>query len=704
MNKALSEVDALIDILNKKGISLDVKGGSIRYRGPAHAMTMTLKHEIKKHKDVLLERLSKATVMPWPHFTSNIAYLYKPFPLTDLQQAYLVGEQEFYQQRTIAYNYQQYRVTNFSYDKFLSAIDRLIKTRDILRTTYFSNGTQQINREIQYAPQFEDLTHLNEEQITSRIDKKRIDIVDDLAPLDEGPPMAISIQKTRSDYRIHIIVRLIAFDGITLNLIYRDLIGAYSKLDYVPPVPELSYRDYVLGIEEFRKSDAYRDSLKYWLKRTALMPPAPDLPRVKVPGQDSNFKRKSGKLRSDKWGKLSENARVHGKPINVVLFAIYVDTLKRWSRNKDFTIVLLSANRPQQEVDTSGVLGNCSTTSLIEVSNSNDRFIERIDQLQRRIYEDLQHNAVSGVEVIRHIQSKSSSKEAPVMPVVFTSGIGLLGSADHFDLLIPDDHWELVGSRLSTPQVWLDQQVYLEKGELVFNWDYAENVFPTGMIDEMFDFYSVQLERITSSPKAWDYDEIDLPGKNFIRRNCVNQTKKHLNVKPLHYPLIANYGAFPSKPALVSDAFCASYKELFHLCCLINHSISKSGIDQNSLIGVFVLRKDTQIISAISCLFGGNAYLPLDPKMPVDRVIWILRQSCAAAVIVDEATAAMMDDNIGCTKIMLPKIDREAKHYRSAQSHKDRLPDVRVDCIAYVIYTSGSTGRPKGVVIDHKGA
>jgi SagB-type dehydrogenase family enzyme len=54
-----------------------------------------------------------------------------------------------------------------------------------------------------------------------------------------------------------------------------------------------------------------------------------------------------------------------------------------------------------------------------------------------------------------------------------------------------------------TPQVWLDHQVFELGSELVFNWDSVDDLFPPGMIAEMFEEYRSLITRLAIDDSAW---------------------------------------------------------------------------------------------------------------------------------------------------------------------------------------------------------
>ena len=50
-----------------------------------------------------------------------------------------------------------------------------------------------------------------------------------------------------------------------------------------------------------------------------------------------------------------------------------------------------------------------------------------------------------------------------------------------------------------TPQVWIDLQVFNTIDGFTLIWDAVEQIFPTGLLDEMFDCLVREIERVISA-------------------------------------------------------------------------------------------------------------------------------------------------------------------------------------------------------------
>ncbi|MCP4147021.1 MAG: AMP-binding protein, partial [bacterium] len=87
------------------------------------------------------------------------------------------------------------------------------------------------------------------------------------------------------------------------------------------------------------------------------------------------------------------------------------------------------------------------------------------------------------------------------------------------------------------------------------------------------------------------------------------------------------------------------------------------------------------------------AYLPIDPAYPKERINYMLADSNAGILLIDDKSEIPLTNNQTDRPIVL-NLEHLTIELESA------FPSV-VSTIAYIIYTSGTTGRPKGTVITH---
>ncbi|MEU6539777.1 amino acid adenylation domain-containing protein [Streptomyces sp. NPDC047000] len=102
----------------------------------------------------------------------------------------------------------------------------------------------------------------------------------------------------------------------------------------------------------------------------------------------------------------------------------------------------------------------------------------------------------------------------------------------------------------------------------------------------------------------------------------------------------------------------------------------------------------------LGVLKSGGAYVPVDPGHPAERVAFLLRDSRAKVVIVDDDTPADAPADAPAGLPAEVSVRRVGSLLTGSGAPVEPLAGPRD--LAYVIYTSGSTGRPKGVMVEHR--
>jgi amino acid adenylation domain-containing protein len=96
---------------------------------------------------------------------------------------------------------------------------------------------------------------------------------------------------------------------------------------------------------------------------------------------------------------------------------------------------------------------------------------------------------------------------------------------------------------------------------------------------------------------------------------------------------------------------------------------------------------------------SGNAFVPLDPTQPRDRLLAMVRE-CGPRAIVAEREYLPLSHALAPQRCAILELSDAAPRAVVRNPGLDQSPSR----LAHVLYTSGSTGRPKGVMTDHRSA
>ncbi len=137
-----------------------------------------------------------------------------------------------------------------------------------------------------------------------------------------------------------------------------------------------------------------------------------------------------------------------------------------------------------------------------------------------------------------------------------------------------------------------------------------------------------------------------------------------------------------------------TYGELNEKVNQLAHQLRSEGAGPDQIIGIMVERSFAMIIGILGIIKAGGAYLPISPENPPDRIHYMLKDSGAKILLVQEKTAEKISFEGQI-------INLEDLEIYNDSSENPKIISKPSD-LAYVIYTSGSTGKPKGVMIEHR--
>jgi amino acid adenylation domain-containing protein len=393
------------------------------------------------------------------------------------------------------------------------------------------------------------------------------------------------------------------------------------------------------------------------------------------------------------WQALQMHAKATGVTPATVLLTRFADVLALFSGQSHFAVNLILFDRKPLHPAVAEIIGDFTSMNLLEVRHSDTAtFASRARVLQEQLWQDLDHSAVTGVQVLRSLSQRMG--KPVLMPIVFTSLLGAEGVGGAGELLASS---EQTFNLTQTPQVMLDCQVSEARGELVIAWDVVASLFPDGMIEAMFDVYWGSLTSLASDADEWQRGKpLKLPDEQIRSRATVNATEKPELPMALHDKFLEQASLRPQALALIAEDRKMSYAELERESRLLATRLVELGAKPNTLVAIAMEKGWEQVVAVLAILRAGAAYLPVDPHLPEARTGFLLANGEVAIVLTQSWMADRVRSPDDVTLLVVTGAD-----YGETECC---LPAARPSDIAYVIYTSGSTGNPKGVVIEHQAA
>ncbi|MFG1945701.1 amino acid adenylation domain-containing protein [Nonomuraea sp. NPDC048826] len=620
---------------------------------------------------------------------------HEPFPLTDLQRAYLVGRSGPYELSGVStHYYAEFERPDLDVDRLLGALRLLADRHEMLRAVVSAHGVQWVLPRLTALPvRVLDLT--GDPKPGDRLAELREEMSHKVMPLDAGPLWEVVVSRLPGGRaRVHVGIDLLIADVRSLQILFHEWGALYEDEQAELPPVGIGFRDCVLAMERAKQGKAYERARAYWMDRLDTLPPGPELPVLPPAAREDRprFTRRPGSLDPDRWNQVRARAAEHGVTPSAVLIAAYAVAVGAWSRTGRFTLNLPLFNRRDLHPDVNAVIGDFTSVTLLEVDlTRGDSFAELAANLQRQLWADLEHREYSGVEVLRELARRRRGSTQALAPVVFASardqGPGGTGHLPH------DWMGETVYAISQTPQVWLDNQIYEKDGELLFHWDHVEALFPVGVVEEMFDGFCQVLSGL-SGTDAWSVLPAVVPEAQRQVVAGMNATDGPVPEGLLQDGIGEWAAREPDRPAVVAADEVLAFGELWGRACGLAWRLRELGVGPGQLVGVVSGKSAGQVVAALGVLLAGGAYLPVDADVPAARREWLLGHGRVRVAV----TAGPVPE--GGWPASVVRVGIEECGVASDPPVRVSVPDD----LAYVIYTSGSTGEPKGVMVSHRAA
>jgi amino acid adenylation domain-containing protein len=152
----------------------------------------------------------------------------------------------------------------------------------------------------------------------------------------------------------------------------------------------------------------------------------------------------------------------------------------------------------------------------------------------------------------------------------------------------------------------------------------------------------------------------------------------------------------PEATAVIAPERTLSYAELLRRAGHVSWRLAELNVRPDTLVAVVMDKGWEQAVAVLGILGAGAAYLPIDARVPGERLRHLLERGEVRAVVTQPWVAALHDwpDEVRLLPVAPDDPGEVAEPPGGAGPGH----------LAYVIFTSGSTGGPKGVMIEHRSA
>lgn len=622
----------------------------------------------------------------------------QPFALTDMQQAYWLGRRPDLDGGGVAMQITlEFEAPTLDREGLERSFNQLVERHPMLRAQVTRDGRQQV---IEPPPHFsiehQDLSALDAASAATERLHSRNALIAEQVPLEQWPQSRIRVLSLADRQVLQVKLDMWAVDGRSFQILLEEWAALYHDQHATLRPLEAQFRDYVMELERRLQRPAHLASLQYWRERLPSLPPPPALPgNPRVDDGEPVFSRRAHTLSVADTEALRQHCREAGLSLASVLATAFALVLARWQPARHFVLNVPRFNRPDWHPDLAHVVGEFASFSLLEVALSPAAtFQQQARQIQQRMWDDLAHDSVSGVRLLRE-WGQGQGLAAANAPIVFTTmpekrpgaGTALDAAFKTFG--------DLVFTRSATPQVHLDCQYFELDRALLVNWDSVDSRFAPGLMDAMFPAFVELVQALAQDAGRWqDTAPVRVPAAQQRLHAASNATDEVFADPDLLTRLFQQARQQPQHPAALYGTQQLGYAELVAQAGLLAsrlHSLAAPPGHPRTLL-LWCRNPLQRLVSCVAAWLANAAFIPVDLDSPPERLKQLLQTARPMAVIADHP---LPTDAVAC-----PVIDPAETSATPGAALLHTQPR-RPDAPAYVIFTSGSTGLPKGVAVGH---
>jgi amino acid adenylation domain-containing protein len=652
------------------------------------------------------------------------------YPLSPAQRRLFILQQ--FEVDFISYNSPDFFILEGELDKdrLNQSLALMIQRHESLRTTFVMTASgpvqrvaDQINSEVEYYTGSEEEAQQIVRNFVRPFDLRRapllrVGLIHLHTPPSDHPPQKGGAQTYIYMFDMHHIIT----DGTSLEIFTNEFLALYQNRHLTPLT--VQYKDFSLWQNRVLETGKIKKHEQYWLNEFAGDIPILDLPTDYPRPQVQSYEGRKFQVQLSPEDTRGLNRLSREQDVTLYMATLAVLKVFLCKLSSQETIIMGTSTAGRQHEDLQHIIGMFVNTLVIKSHPQKDkRFIQLLQELKQKSLAAIENQDYPFEELVENLKLTRDMSRNPLFDVMFSfqnyeappvEALPALSTSGVSPQLQKKPYqYEDLTSRFD-----LTFFVMETADSLLFNLEYCTKLFKPETMKKFGNYLKAVVSTILTSPTVRLAEVEIIPGeekqrilyefnytiKEYSEPNTITGLfAQQAEKTPDHIALIGE--KLPTNYELpITNAFgetiSITYKELNQKSHQLACKIKEKGIVPGSITAIMMERSLEMVIGILGILKAGSAYMPIGPDFPEERIKYILKDSNAQALVVDDISCASWLSFASKTLLNLS----EGHHLNFPASQLPSLPASLPSSPAYIIYTSGSTGKPKGVLVEHRSA
>lgn len=491
------------------------------------------------------------------------------------------------------------------------------------------------------------------------------------------------------DHAVGLGMHHIAGDEVSMRVLLTEIVALYLDPEAPLPALALQYADFAEWQRDWLRDGELESKLDFWRHRldglTTLDLPI-DRPRPAV--FESTGAHWTADLDPALVARIRDHASREGVTPFAILLAAFTAMLHAYSGQHDLAVGVPVAHRDHPDLER--LVGLFVNTVVVRTDLADDpSFAALIERVRDRGLEAMEEGDLPFELLVREFAGRRNPSRPPLVQVFFN-----VVHAD--DLPSPSLGAEATPLRIGrdATQFELGFAAFLRGNGARLTLSYATALFERATVEAMGAHFLRVLERGLRQPDLTLAQLREAPAPERARLAAWGtgpSGEAMADRGSVMDQVVARARAHPERPAVSSADGGYGYGELVERAGRVAATLQGLGVGPGDRVAVMMERGHDMVAVLLGILGSGAAYVPVDPGYPESRIVFMLDDSGAVALV----THRGLEQGLAA-QLAVIDVDRPL----DAPLERFVAPDPEDP--AYVIYTSGSTGTPKGVVLPHR--
>ncbi|OUM65646.1 hypothetical protein PIROE2DRAFT_7313, partial [Piromyces sp. E2] len=490
-------------------------------------------------------------------------------------------------------------------------------------------------------------------------------------------------------------------DGGSMTIIMKELEELYNNQDI--PSLEIQFSDYAYYLNENNNTDRYSKSIEFYKNMFNCEYDLLSLPKLNI---NERLENDNGNVNGiyeeiiDHNMYESINYYIRGNGISKTAFfiSIYGYVLSKYSGQNNIYSSVITANRNNHYIE--NMIGMFVSTQpiLLNYNNRNVKFIEKIKENMNNLINIYENEEISFMEISKKLKLKNVNNAFVYQPNAINN---INNNNSSYEKIFSFDNIKngknITFYDIDESKFDITFSIIEKENEYGVSINYNNNIYSNYLIKQIVDSYIEVINNISqfnNKIQTIEYIPKEEKDKIIIQFNDT-EYKKGCN-KFYYEEFSKNASRNPDKCAIVFNESKITYKQLDLMSNSLARYIRALGVNRNDIIPIICNRTPYYVIGTLAISKAGGAFLPIDPKLPIERILYIMEE-VHPKLILRYQNEEIVNELI---KNDYEIIDIE--NYDYDNNNNSPLEYVNEsDDTCYVLFTSGTTGKPKGALINH---